>query len=475
MPEEEGDDTLEVDEDGGVVGSRRWQPGSTVGDWFAAENPLMDQSQILIVNVAIVLRSLSRNVLGALCSAIGVGGRTTSQALRCASGLLRLSTAAIWRCYKAMEKQNWVPLRSDHGFGPVDSHEFPHGLEPEKVMRTLVRSALSQSVMHGSVNQFVRRLAVLDLEGVAVGERHHSRKFMWEAHYLAVQCLQLRDMQDARRALPGLGVRSDFALLVDGVPIGGMSAKNRHGQALVICSCSVSTYTGRLHPRFLTWAESNEGHAGTSTARCVFNALEANPFEMTAAVLRECMSCLGGDGAVVRGGPDRSSASTQAADIMWFELHPLAEPGEEDALVEIDRPSNPVRPLCEARPGTEHHHRGKWTADPTKLFTATEWDKYHREDIALRRAIEKSALAQEMFDICLRMDHLFGLGDGRSLLRSSAEAAHVRTKSTQMPGGHAQSRRAQLRAWTFVAQFSCIRGRLAPPRSLAESRTSGAN
>ena len=177
------------------------------------------------------------------------------------------------------------------------------------------------------------------------------------------------------------------------------------------------------------------GHTGTSTARCVFNALEANPFEMAAVVLRECMSCLGGDGAVVRGGPDRSSASTQAADIMWFELHPLAEPGEEDALVEIDRPSNPARPLCEVRPGTEHHHRGKWTADPTKLFTATEWDKYHREDIALRRAIEKSALAQEMFDICLRMDHLFGLGDGRSLLRSSAEAAHVRTKSTQMPGG----------------------------------------
>ena len=434
LPEAEKEE--DVDEESGCVGARRWHPGRTVGDWFGAGNSLTEQCQILIVNVVIVLRSLSRNVLEALNSAIGVGGRTTARSLRCAAGLLRLSTAAIWRCYKAAEERNWVPVRSDRdALGAGDGPEIPHSGEPERVMRTLVRSALSHSVMHGSVNQFVRRLAALDAEGVAVGEKHHSRKFMWEAHYLAVQCLQCRDMRDAGRALPGLGVRSDFALLFDGVPIGGMSAHNRHGQALVICSCSVSTYTGRLHPRFLTWAENSQGHAGSSTARCVLDALAAEPLGMTAAVLRECVSCVGGDGAVVRGGPDRTSHSTQAADILWFELHPLAEPSEEDALVALGQPRNPARPRREAQPGVERHHDGQWAADAHKLFTATEWDKYHREDIALRRAIDKSALAQDMFDLCIRMDHLFGLGDGRFLLRSSADAVRNRTKSTHMPGG----------------------------------------
>ena len=136
-----------------------------------------------------------------------------SMSLRCASGLLCLSTAAIWRCYKAVEAQNWVPVQSDNCLGPDRSQEPHCGLEPEKVMRTLVRAALSQSVPHGSAGRFAHRLAVLDLEGVPIGEKHHSANFMEEVHYLATQCLQLRDMEDARRALPGLGVRSEsFAL-----------------------------------------------------------------------------------------------------------------------------------------------------------------------------------------------------------------------------------------------------------------------
>ena len=128
LPEAEKEE--DVDEESGCVGARRWHPGRTVGDWFGAGNSSTEQSQILIVNVVIVLRSLSRNVLEALNSAIGVGGRTTARSLRCAAGLLRLSTAAIWRCYKAAEERNWVPVRSDRdALGAGDGPEIPHSGE----------------------------------------------------------------------------------------------------------------------------------------------------------------------------------------------------------------------------------------------------------------------------------------------------------------------------------------------------------
>ena len=78
--------------------------------------------------------------------------------------------------------------------------------------------------------------------------------------------------------------------------------------------------------------------------------------------------------------------------------------------------------------------RGDWVADGSTLHACTEWDKFHREDIALTRAISESTMASEMYEVCTMMDHMFGLGDGRILLRNAASATGVHLRSGRLPG-----------------------------------------
>ena len=66
--------------------------------------------------------------------------------------------------------------------------------------------------------------------------------------------------------------------------------------------------------------------------------------------------------------------------------------------------------------------RDAWVNDPTRLYAATEWDKFHREDLALSRAVGACALAEELFAVCAMMDHWFHLGEGKLILRSAGIA-----------------------------------------------------
>ena len=45
----------------------------------------------------------------------------------------------------------------------------------------------------------------------------------------------------------------------------------------------------------------------------------------------------------------------------------------------------------------------------------TEWDLFHRLDIACRRSIAAVPAALEVFDVCKIMGALFGVGDGRAV------------------------------------------------------------
>ena len=108
----------------------------------------------------------------------------------------------------------------------------------------------------------------------------------------------------------------------------------------------------------------------------------------------------------------------------------MSTPGDDDVLAALGRPANPARPKRVQEP----HAGTTWVSDSSKLHCATEWDKFHREDLALRRAIESNALAADLFDVCSRMDAMFGFGDGRLLLRAAARGAGVSLKDTRMPG-----------------------------------------
>ena len=64
----------------------------------------------------------------------------------------------------------------------------------------------------------------------------------------------------------------------------------------------------------------------------------------------------------------------------------------------------------------------------------TEWDKFHRLDIALVRAIGATPMAEELYQLAAAMDHMFHLGDGRLLLRAVAHRTGTTVKSGAMPG-----------------------------------------
>ena len=303
---------------------------------------------------------------------------------------------------------------SSHGCSIPDASP-----EDSKILSTLTRAALGMRAAHASADQYVRHLARLNMEGVDVGMKYHTRGHFQEVQFLAAQVTRVHDAADLQDPLSGLGIRSDFAILMDGIPVGGLRTGGRHGSILVLCFSAVSSHTSRLHARLGTWCESHRGHGGVEVAADVLATLRKTPLNLDLAALRASLSLIGGDGAVVAGGPERGNPGTQTAEIMWTTVHPHIEPPDERALIELGLPP---RTRLRAKSGDER-----------RLHLCTEWDKFHRQDLAWSRAIRKSHAAEELYEVCAVMEHMFHFGDGRRLLQTAAEASGVQHKGGWMP------------------------------------------
>ena len=260
---------------------------------------------------------------------------------------------------------------------------------------TLVRASLSVHSSPNLVSAYQSLLARLSAEGVDVGENYHSREFLTDVVFLSARCLQAYNADDLQKALPGTGIRPDFALLFDGVPVGGISLHGRHGSVHVICLCFCSPYTLKLHARLITWFVSDQGHGGDALATNTLAALARPPISLSLADLDRSLCIIGGDGAVVTGGVAREKPGTQAAEILWLRTHPVA--------------------------GRLPRNGQDWRSDRHHLHRCTEWDKFHREDLSVNRAVSHSHMAWEVFDVCKELDILFSYGDGRLLLQTAAQ------------------------------------------------------
>jgi hypothetical protein len=189
------------------------------------------------------------------------------------------------------------------------------------------------------------------------------------------------------------------------------------GSVTVICMSSVSVHTGRLHSKLVAWFQPQSGHSGPEVAKNVLCTLETQGARKS--VLRARLSLVGGDGAVVSGGPDRKNMGTGAAEILWREVHPTSEAGDDEELLDHGLP-------VKTRIRTK-------TADDSRLHFCTEWDKYHREDIGLLRAVKRSPMASELYDLCAILDAMFHMGDGKQLLRAAATSLGVQSRSGSLP------------------------------------------
>ena len=387
------------------------------------------QSQVLLTNVVMVARRLSREVRSTLLQ--DASNSTFPQFIRVAAMFTCLSCSRVWKTFKSLSETSWEPVEAGPPRGEAaGTRQDDNGA----VLTTLVRAALSESIAGASERAFVKHISRLALDGVHVGGKFHTRAFVRETQFLAAKALEAQDRLDIDRILPGLGIPSSFAVLFDGIPVGGASCWNRHGNVEVVCVAFVSPLTGRIHARFVTWAVSSVGHKGEDMANTILSALSELPLGLDRQVLQRRMAAIGGDGAVVRGGPDRRTPGTRAADLMWLRVFPkTARPPNDDALLgDLVPPAQRPRGDGPRRPRGELEDH--WVNEPQMLHSVTEWDKFHREDIALTRAIAACPLAEELYTICALMDNLFGLGNGRLLLRAGAEATGARFRSGRLPG-----------------------------------------
>lgn len=411
-----------------TLGANDWEPGVNAGAWVSRKRALVEQAQVLLCNVYLVARRLPRDLAKNIAHHFNVlTGTCGSLALRIAASFLCVSPSRVWRACQGVEKAGWTPVSSSTAQPEAQPNHPAHEEDNVKILVTLVRAAVA--TCGHSYEEFERHLARLAAEGVNIGSKYHHRGFAKEAQFLAARCLQYHDLVDLRRRLPGLGIRSSMALLADGVPVGGVSAYGRHGNVTVVCTSSVSSFTGRLHSKFLTWVLPAAGHGGDELASSMLQALQEHG--VTVAELRSCLSCIGGDGAMVRGGPSRTSATTSTAEIIWRRVFGAASGLDANDLPEEDQPLGVALGPRAPQPRVA---RERWLSDGEHLHVASEWDKFHREDLALTRAIHACALAEELFAICTMLDHWFHLAEGRLLLRAAAGATNSKVYHGGLPG-----------------------------------------
>ena len=152
-------------------------------------------------------------------------------------------------------------------------------------MTTLVRVAVIEAVTSASGREFPKAVARLNLFGVAVGDRFHTKAFAYECWHLAAKAIQSQDRLDLDRRLGGLGIPSDVAVVADGVPVGGVNLYGRHGSLHVICTISVAPSTGLMHPRFTAWSVGSRGHKGPDMAKMLLDTLAEPPLALTTQML----------------------------------------------------------------------------------------------------------------------------------------------------------------------------------------------
>ncbi len=389
---------LAVDEDC----SAGWLPGVDTGPFQGRLVPLEPQSQVLVANVVLNARRLPGALLHSILEITGHAGQARgSLAMQCASAFLRVAQTTVRKCMDGLRQNGWKPTKPAQPQRPFMAALQDDGAAHSLVasprlqsdgLETLVRVALANAVEGGSLQRFERDVARYKLSGVFLGNKSHSRHFAREVECIASIVLSQLDSIDWGTPLCGIGIVSDFGVMMDPVSI-GPDKFPRHDTTLMMCLSMASCHTHKLYTPMVGGKTMDlHGHSGDALAKLSLQSLWSHPAGFGMVSLRARLAVIGGDGQIVLGGPEHRHNSSQAAEKMWQLLHP----GE-------------VAMTC--------------------------WDPFHRADTACMRAIRRNALAHEVYDMAKQMDTLFGLGEGKILLRGLAEALETRASKLRAPGG----------------------------------------
>ena len=241
----------------------------------------------------------------------------------------------------------------------------------------------------------------LQSHGLVLGEKYRSHHFVELVETHCVAALNALTAQSLDRLVPSLGIPADLVLLFDGVSIGARQF-SRYESLLLIGVVILEEKGGgewSEAPYLLAAPSAGQMHTGPEQADLILRSLATHPAHLTLAKLEARLGLAGSDGASCAGGENSIHNSNSAAQILWAKLHP-----------EVD---------CSSR----------------NAATSTDWDLFHRIDIAVGKAIEGTPAAISFFDVSRVLGSLFGVADGRVILRSTAEAIGERRYRVPDQGG----------------------------------------
>ena len=279
------------------------------------------------------------------------------------------------------------------------------GLRALWALKVRVREALSVAHCGDADTDYERVMHRLKLHGLDIGTNYRSAHFVQRVELLGAAAARARTADALNRNLPSLGIPSDFALIFDGVSIGS-SWFSRH-ETLTVMGFSfvggvelpgVSAGDSRLRVQSRLVAAPSAGlqHSGEEQVALMSQSLHEHPGKYGKRELRARLALAGSDGAGTRGGEDSIHKSTGAAELFWKSLHPAE---------------------------AEH---GNVPAD---------WELFHRLSLVFEKTIADVPCANEIFEVQKAIGALFGVGDGRVILRGAADQIGERRSRVPDQGG----------------------------------------
>ena len=280
-----------------------WRPGSDCGSWVSSLVPIAAQGQVLIANVLVNLRRLpvetARALYRGLCPSRAAPFRPPEPS-RLTSLLCGVGLSTVNRLRDKFDRAEWGP---DDPVVPAnllkrqETRQQAEQARGERVWQVLVREGLHNAFYgHGDVD-YLRSVSRLGRHGLDVGDRFHSRMFPPMLEQLAMRAVERVTDHDLRRPLPGTGIRTDVALMFDGVSIGATSFATAETLQLVGLGF-INALTGGVCERLVGAPSAGSKHDGDSTTELVLATLAGDPFLITIPELRRILTCVGGDGVL---------------------------------------------------------------------------------------------------------------------------------------------------------------------------------
>lgn len=218
-------------------------------------------------------------------------------------------------------ENQWLPLKVDEGRQKREGSSKQniddgqrHQRQAEFTMALLVREALVNASKARADEEFAVSLARLQNLGLDIGDKYASRSFVRVVEHSGAKMMEFLQAESLLHKLPGLGILSPMSLTFDSVSVGdAMFARNETFQ--IICCTVLDSISGELVTHFLSCPSIGMNHDGASQAAGVLEALRTHASNITLQSLRRrCLTMVGGDGAVAKGGVRQKHTSTEACN-----------------------------------------------------------------------------------------------------------------------------------------------------------------